>query len=298
MRSVRMLAAHVGISVLVVVTPVAGAAGDIYVDDSHLGPFLGTPTNPFKTIHDAIISPAVSDDTIHVASGTYNAALGEVFPIEVPEGVTIEGPPTGSLPVIGGDLIDEEVPATSLVQIVTTSTTGDISGIELRRLRFLGENETEADSPIALRVIATNGNDVTNFVFEYNECTRPAQNDGGENGWSAVRIEVQDAEVGGFICNNSIEVSQRGGIEIIAKATSSTAPVQLNNLHIDRNYVTNVNGSTALFGIAHHAIDGGSATVEMYGPTSISGNTVRGRGEGIWNGIEVMRGAVRLQPPR
>src|SRR5678815_735213 len=63
---------------------------------------------------------------------------------------------------------------------------------------------------------------------------------------------------------------------------------RIDGLHIDGNYVTNVNGSTALFGIGHHAVDGGSATVNMSGPTSICGNTVRGRGDGIWNGIEVL----------
>ncbi|EMN91491.1 LIC10774 family surface protein [Leptospira weilii] len=49
-----------------------------------------TPSLPFKTITKAA-SLAVSGDGILVASGTYNSALGEVFPIKIADGVTILG---------------------------------------------------------------------------------------------------------------------------------------------------------------------------------------------------------------
>ncbi|OMI18169.1 LIC10774 family surface protein [Leptospira weilii] len=49
-----------------------------------------TPSLPFKTITKAA-SLAVSGDGILVAAGTYNSALGEVFPIKIADGVTILG---------------------------------------------------------------------------------------------------------------------------------------------------------------------------------------------------------------
>ncbi|WP_061249526.1 LIC10774 family surface protein [Leptospira alstonii] len=49
-----------------------------------------TPSLPFKTITKAA-SLAVSGDGILVAAGAYNAALGEVFPIKIADGVTILG---------------------------------------------------------------------------------------------------------------------------------------------------------------------------------------------------------------
>ncbi|WP_078128067.1 LIC10774 family surface protein [Leptospira alexanderi] len=48
------------------------------------------PSLPFKTITKAA-SLAVSGDGILVAAGEYNAALGEVFPIKIADGVTILG---------------------------------------------------------------------------------------------------------------------------------------------------------------------------------------------------------------
>ena len=263
-------------------------------DVNHEGPtFDGTSTNPYKLITDAILAGVSSGDTIHVASGAYTADLGEFFPLEFPAGVKVEGPTTGAKPTIGGDVIDEALedqitPAEALVEIIVNTASGNVSGIELRRLKFLGEDEPGFDSPIALRAVVVDGRALSNFVFEHNECTRPVQNDEGGDGWATIQLNVLDGTIGGRVSDNTVEVSDRGGIEVLAKVTGSTQLVGLNGLSIDKNYVTNVNGSSAYFGIAHHAIDGGSSVVNMTGPTSISGNTVRGRGDGIWNGIEVL----------
>lgn len=58
MGSVRTLGSRVLVSMLVIALQVEAAAiGDLYVDDSHTGPFLGTPTNPYQKITDALDSP-------------------------------------------------------------------------------------------------------------------------------------------------------------------------------------------------------------------------------------------------
>src|SRR3712207_9535382 len=50
----------------------------------------GNQSAPFKTITKALKS-AQSGTTIQLAAGNYNAASGEVFPLDVPSGVKIVG---------------------------------------------------------------------------------------------------------------------------------------------------------------------------------------------------------------
>ncbi|MBN2847910.1 MAG: cell wall-binding repeat-containing protein [Coriobacteriia bacterium] len=61
----------------------------------------GSAAAPFKTITKALSVAAAFDD-IHVMPGTYNTALGETFPLDIPQHVSLlgEGPP---LPHIAGD---------------------------------------------------------------------------------------------------------------------------------------------------------------------------------------------------
>jgi parallel beta-helix repeat protein len=72
--------------------PVARAAGTTYYvsnsgDDGH----PGSEAEPFKTIRHAIMSQAVSGDTVLVAPGTYSVANGEAFPIGLVSGVRLLG---------------------------------------------------------------------------------------------------------------------------------------------------------------------------------------------------------------
>ncbi len=55
----------------------------------------GTSGSPFKTITHAV-GVSISADTINVAAGTYNPALGESFPITVPSGVQLIGAGAGT----------------------------------------------------------------------------------------------------------------------------------------------------------------------------------------------------------
>lgn len=50
----------------------------------------GSQSAPFKTIANAL-KKATSDTTIQLATGTYNATSGEVFPLTIPSGVIIVG---------------------------------------------------------------------------------------------------------------------------------------------------------------------------------------------------------------
>lgn len=52
----------------------------------------GTPEFPFRTITHAI-AHARKNDLILVAPGTYSTAIGESFPLRIPENVTVEGDP-------------------------------------------------------------------------------------------------------------------------------------------------------------------------------------------------------------
>ena len=275
-----------GAFVCLIVPHASAVIGDIYVDAANVTPpFEGTPANPYTTIHQAIISPAVSGDVIHVASGNYNADLGEVFPIEVPGGVTIEGPASGPLPQIGGDLIDESVASDALVLIDATGS--DVNDVTIRRLKFLGENEVDLDSPVALRVLAE-GHTVDGLVFEYNTCTRPYQNDLGQDGDSTVVVSGENAEVGGWIRHNIVEASHRGGIEVVALVNEEYGSAGFAGLVLEDNHVSNPSGTTATFGITFQGLDGGASSFAMSGPGAIDRNTVLSRGDGISYGIALV----------
>ena len=51
----------------------------------------GTSDNPWKTITYALGQISGSGHTLHVSDGTYNTSLGEVFPINVKDGVSLIG---------------------------------------------------------------------------------------------------------------------------------------------------------------------------------------------------------------
>jgi hypothetical protein len=75
----------------------------------------GSASNPFKTITHAL-SVTPGGETINIASGTYNAAAGEVFPLFLKNGTRLIGATTPSRPqitnfgttsIIGGDNITD-----------------------------------------------------------------------------------------------------------------------------------------------------------------------------------------------
>lgn len=89
-----------------------GPAADYYVnevsgDDTNAGTSAGAP---FRTITKAL-SVAVSGDTIQVAPGLYEAAIGEVFPLAIPAGVSLigdeadKGGGSAATEISGGDTV-------------------------------------------------------------------------------------------------------------------------------------------------------------------------------------------------
>jgi len=250
---------------------------------------FGTSSDPFKTISYAMFR-SISGDTIKVKGGTttadyYTVANGESFPIYVKSGVDIDGDEASqsAWARIGGDLIDNSVDADAL--FIIDATAGDRNGIEIRDLKFMGEDETGVDSPVALLVAVSGGYGVNDFIIEHNICYRPYQNASGSSGLATVHLSANNGGADGDIRNNIIDASNRGGIEVAATVTSSGS-AYLSGLFIDGNTVTTTSGAAASFGIAFHATDSGATTIAMNGPTSISGNTVLGRGT-MTVGIEI-----------
>jgi hypothetical protein len=74
------------------------APNALFVDATYVGNQNGSSACPFKTITQALKvagKPSVPF-TIFVADGTYDAVLGETFPLQVPANVTVEGGASGS----------------------------------------------------------------------------------------------------------------------------------------------------------------------------------------------------------
>lgn len=77
-------------SQLSLTTPPAGGALYVDVNTGSDGPTCGTSSSPCKTITYALNKTA-GNQTIHVAKGTYNAASGETFPLQLKSGTTLSG---------------------------------------------------------------------------------------------------------------------------------------------------------------------------------------------------------------
>ena len=71
-------------------TPAAGGALYVDVKTGSDSPSCGTSSSPCKTITYAL-SKTAGDQTIHVAKGTYNAASGETFPLQLKPGTALVG---------------------------------------------------------------------------------------------------------------------------------------------------------------------------------------------------------------
>lgn len=87
----------------------------------------GTSGQPFKTITHAL-AQVLSGDTVSVATGTYDSILGEIFPITVPQGVTLSGDSanrgSGAFPtVIQGRGTIASAPTTSAAVIASQDST-------------------------------------------------------------------------------------------------------------------------------------------------------------------------------
>ncbi len=103
----------------------------------------GSSGAPFKTITHAL-GVATTGEIVNVAPGTYDAALGEVFPLAVPSGVTLHGDETlkggGTTPYI---IEATGFPISGLDAALTAGTGATIAG-----LKFVGANPGNSSSGV------------------------------------------------------------------------------------------------------------------------------------------------------
>lgn len=97
----RVLGAGIASAVLMLSSQ--AFASDWYVDAVQGSNANGgtSPTDAWRTISHAVAStPQTGVQTIHIAAGTYDAALGEVFPIDVRADLQLVGSPGGAKPFL------------------------------------------------------------------------------------------------------------------------------------------------------------------------------------------------------
>src|SRR5678815_249871 len=151
---------------------VAWAPGDIYVkmNGGHDDTGDGSSGDPFQTIHKAL-QVASNGDIIKVKGGVgstwdYSIDNGEQFPLALAPGVSIIGDEVSrpSWPRLGGD-------AAGIAQAIISvdATSGDNIAGTVSKLFIRGEDVANEDAPIALMVVATNGN-VAGITFQNNTC--------------------------------------------------------------------------------------------------------------------------------
>jgi hypothetical protein len=113
------------------------AAFDWYVDGTGSDGGTGTPGDPFRTISHAI-AVGLPSDTIHIGSGTYDAAAGEVFPLVPKPGMRLEGAGADVVSIVGNNsvsvmVIDGVLPSPTIRNVtVTHGFAADGGGVYVR----------------------------------------------------------------------------------------------------------------------------------------------------------------------
>lgn len=268
-------------------------AEDIWVSESGIDAFGdGSSGSPYRTISKAM-NEANSGDTIKVLTGDYDVAAGESFPILLKDGVSVLGQETvlANYPRVGGDLIDNGAITTGEQNalLVVDVSTADKSGIAVSKLHFLGEDETGEDSPVALRVLASDDWLLSEFTFSDNVCDRPPQNESGNAGSATLHFEAIAGKIStSSLLRNTIEVSNRGGIEILAQA--SAGETTQTDMALTDNVVRNTGGVSADFGIRWEGLDGGENFGDYLGGPDFYANVIRSYDEGMAVGLEIVCG--------
>jgi hypothetical protein len=273
----------------------ASALGDIYVkmNGGNDGPGGdGSSTTPYKTIHHAV-GVATTGDIIRIKGGIgtawdYSLANGEEFPLEPGPGVSIIGDETSrpSWPRLGGD-----VAGTIEALIVIDSSSGERIAGTISKLVFCGEDVAAVDSPIALKILATNGNEA-GVTFENNTCERPHLRASGddEQGTATISIEATNGNVvQTVIAANSIECSDRGGIEIVSKA--GTGQLGSTGVIIEANAIFTQDEDESRFGIRWQGVDLDALDPQPNGSIFVKGNVIRPLEAGsIGEGVQILCG--------
>jgi predicted outer membrane repeat protein len=193
-----------------------------WVDDGGSDGNPGTEAEPFKTITNAA-SVALSDDTIMVKPGLYDAANGETFPISLWGESLVSSDGTATTILDGG--------STSLI----LSVHGDLDGLEIRGLTF--RNGGGCGPGAGMRVYASYGTSQTDSpliegnYFQSNEATGYA---GGalniySSGPDPLRPRIADNV---FVGNSS---AQQGGA---LQTDGRVSPTLVSNVFIGNTRTT------------------------------------------------------------
>ncbi len=217
----------------------------------------GSAGTPWLTITQAMTSGSLGDgDVVHVASGTYDAALGEAFPIAMVSGVDLRGPGDGSADVVHQTAralsLDEMTTGTTIVQGLDFSGSGGNEAIridegnivEIRNNSFASDNTQDiriSDLPTELLIdgnqasVSTPGGGRLVDVFHNNSGL--AQFTISNNVVTDARLALIDftgaAEVSGTITGNQVTDGTEGvGIDFRLPAVSMDLLIE-NNTMVD-----------------------------------------------------------------
>lgn len=269
--------------VLIIGSPVnvamALGGGTYYVDASTpAGTGDGSLANPWTTISEAV-AVAASGDTVNVAAGTYNDALGESFPLEPATGTSIIGAPGAQ--IIHHDH-DRPVPVfqyedsgygPTLLSGFTVSAVSDAINIKP------SHTSSSAAAPAASFEISNNHIDSiygggVDFYASYDD--RATLNVHDNTFYVAsVNARFNDTLMGSIvISNNTFTDSQGSAIDGYLDFGSNTS-VSL-SVDISGNTITNPTGD----GIEYN-ISVSESEVAGYASVNIEGNTISGGGTGI-----------------
>lgn len=264
------------VSVLVFGAALAGPAfaTDIWVSGTGSnGSGTGSSSQPYRTISYAM-TWATGGDTIKVKSGTYDVSAGESFPIDIKHNVDVIGQETdvGSRPLIGGDVNVSSSSVEALLRV--QATTANRTGIDVRKLYFVGEDYSGRDGPSAF-VVRVNSGYLARVVFENNICGRSEMNDSGNTDRPTVMIEPGYGTTNVTVLNcREICASARAGIEVKNGTGTSSTQVADVTITLQSNTVTVEGADQALYGVAY--IGSGEAWVPE-ATLTIVGNTIESR---------------------
>jgi hypothetical protein len=239
-------------SVFVVGTALAGPAfaTDIWVSGTGSNGNPGTASLPYRTITWAMFN-ANGGDTIKVKSGVYDVNAGESFPIDIKHNVDIIGQETSvaNWPLIGGDV---NVSSSSVEALLRVQATGaNRTGIDVKKLYFVGEDYSGKDAPSAFLVRVTAGYSAT-VTFEDNFCERSAMNDSGSADRATVLVEPGYGSTNVTVLNcREIGASARAGIEIRNGTDTSSTNVANVTITLRGNTVMVTNDRQAQYGVAY-----------------------------------------------
>jgi hypothetical protein len=79
---------------------------DLYVDATSFAGGTGTAACPFKTVTAALAFADATTKTLHVAPGTYDAALGETYPFTLRNGLSLIGAGAATTKLIGQGVVN------------------------------------------------------------------------------------------------------------------------------------------------------------------------------------------------